>query len=740
MIAEHQNAKPISAHSKEYYDREFDFICDVYSSYCKNTQCDFLKSAYEYSYQSHSGQTRKSGIPYFDHINEVVKILVQQKMDTVTLVAAYLHDVVEDTTRTYDDISKSFGEDVALLVDGLTKISGFEFGSLEIKQAENFRKMLLSMIKDVRVILIKFADRLHNMRTISSLPPKKQERIAIETRDVYAPLAHRFGMARIRWELEDLVLKTLEPEAYTDLMARITEKREQRETYIQSIALPLQERLKKDGLNAAISGRAKHFFSIYNKMKKRGKPFEEIYDLLAIRILVDQSSECYQTLGIVHNTYTPVTERFKDYIAVPKINGYQSIHTTVIGPDGKMIEIQIRTRDMHYIAEEGIAAHWLYKEGKDDMPNADALDKQIGWIRQLIERQKDHVDPGEFLEDLKIDLFQDEVFVFTPKGDLVTLPKSATPIDFAYAVHSQVGRHCIGAKLNGKMIPLHSELKSGDLVEILTSDHQTPSVHWLEIVKTTKARAHIKRYFRTIEIEQSIQLGLDLLDQEFRSLMPKKPIKEFDLELEALMRELSFESKDAMLSSIGRGNTSAQSVAQKIAAKFVPQTEKSFIKKFIKRSSSDSKNIVISGVDNMMIHFARCCNPIPGDNIMGFVTRGRGVNLHRKDCVNILEAIKKEPERALQARWQVDDTKNFLVQIRVVGHDRKNLLANITEKISSADTNIVSAEMRTTGNETINTFTIQVRNISHLTMILDRLRKVPNVISATRADIPGMIH
>ena len=720
---------------KAYYDLKLRDILQEYRTYSKNNDHSLLQLAFDYSYSSHEGQFRKSGLPYFDHVIEVVKILVDQHMDQTTLVAAFLHDTIEDTGKTYEDIAAKFGEDVARLVDGLTKISGFEFGSLEIKQAENYRKMLLSMVKDIRVIIIKFADRLHNMRTIDSLPPKKQERIAVETRDVYAPLAHRFGMARIRWELEDLVLKTLDQNVYWDLSKLIADKREERQAYIEKIAKPLREKLAENETPAQIIGRPKHFFSIYNKMKKRNKPFQEIYDLLAIRILVDAKVDCYKALGIVHSTYTPVTERFKDYIAVPKINGYQSIHTTVIGPDGKMIEIQIRTKEMNQIAEEGIAAHWLYKEGKLQM---DQLDRQIGWIRQLIDRQQEHNDPGEFLEDLKIDLFQDEVFVFTPKGDLFNLPRTATPIDFAFAVHSEVGLHCIGAKVNGKMVPLHSELSSGDMIEVLTSEQQTPSLHWLEIVKTSKARNHIKRYFRNIELEQSISLGRNLLEQELRELLQRKQVPEYKDVLDKIVEELKFDNREMLLSSIGRGNVSAQSVGQKIAARLVPKEQvvpdQSFFSRFIKRARSESKGIAINGMDNMMIHFAKCCNPIPGDAILGYVTKGRGINIHRADCTNINDAIRKEPERSMPARWQVDESKNFMVQIKILGYDRKNFLNDITQKISSADTNIVSADVKTTGHETINMFVIQVRNISHLNLILDKIRKIQGVISATRVD------
>jgi GTP pyrophosphokinase len=722
-------ANPIR--DRAYYEKSFDHMSKSIRSYAPGADLHLLKDAFNFSYQCHEGQSRKSGLPYFDHIIEVVKILIIQKMDIITLTAAFLHDVIEDTGIKFDQIKARFGEDVAYLVDGVTKIGGINFGSMEIRQAENYRKMLLSLVKDIRVIIIKMADRLHNMRTIEALPDKKQERIAIETRDVYAPLAHRFGMARIRWELEDLVLKTLDPTSYWELSRLISDKREEREAYIQQVAAPLEKKLADMGVKAQITGRPKHFYSIYNKMKKRSKPFSEIYDLMAVRIVVVDKVDCYKALGVVHSTYTPVTERFKDYIAVPKLNGYQSIHTTVIGPDGRMVEIQIRTNEMHQVAEEGIAAHWLYKEGKLQMGQ---LDRQIGWIRQLIERQTEVNDPGEFLEDLKVDLFQDEVFVFTPRGDLIPLPKFATPIDFAFAVHSEVGLHCIGAKVNGRIVPLHSELHSGDLVEIITSDQQTPSTHWLEIVKTSKARSHIRRYFRNVELEQSVELGKELLTNELEALYGRKLTADLMDTLLRIAGDLHFETTDMLLSSIGRGNTSAKSVAGKFGLpRKSGDTDRSFFKRLISRSRPEA-SIVISGVENMMIHFAKCCLPIPGDTILGYVTRGRGIHIHKGDCANIQDALKKEPERAIQARWEVDEAQTFTVQIKIIAQDRKNFLSEVSSKISSTNTNIVSADIRTAAGESISQFVVQVRNIAHLNMILERIRGIDGVLSAVRID------
>jgi GTP diphosphokinase / guanosine-3',5'-bis(diphosphate) 3'-diphosphatase len=719
-------------HDKAYYDSQFAGVLQEVGAYTRQIDMTILKEAFEYSFARHHDQFRKSGLPYFDHLIEVVKILAQQQMDIQTLAAAFLHDVIEDTGTTYEQVRHKFGTEIADLVDGVTKIGGFHFNSVEITQAENYRKMLLSLIKDIRVIIIKLSDRLHNMRTIDSLPKKKQERIAIETRDVYAPLAHRFGMARIRWELEDLVLKTLDIDTYNEISRLVSENRLGREGYIETVAKPIRMKLSEFNVQSQITGRPKHFFSIYNKMKKRGKPFHEIYDLLAIRIIVEQKEDCYNALGIVHSTYKPVNERFKDYIAVPKINGYQSIHTTVIGPDGKMVEIQIRSKEMHQIAEEGIAAHWLYKENRLEM---DQFDKQISWIRQLIDRQ---TEPGDFVEDLKIDLFRDEVFVFTPKGDLLQLPAGSTPIDLAFAVHSEVGTHCIGAKVNGRVVTLHSELMSGDQVEILTSGQQTPSIHWLEIVKTSKARNYIKRYFRNTELEQSIALGKDLLIQELKHQGIRKSLAELHEELIGLSEELKYDNLDMMFSAVGRGIHSVQGLVQKIANKMEPDKKdqsRSFFRRLIQRSPQESEGIMVNGMDNMMIHFAGCCNPIPGDTIIGYVTRGKGINVHRSDCLNIIEAAKKEPDRAVQVSWSVDDTKTFLVQIKVIGSDRKNFLSDVTQKIATTDTNIASADMKTTGNENSIDFIIQVRNNKHLMMILDRIRKVPGVIHAKRVDV-----
>ncbi len=723
----------------DYYRDEFQKIVEHYVSYTKKPDIELLSAAFHYSYTKHKGQKRKSGVPYFDHLIEVVKILVRQKMDAQTLAAAFLHDVIEDTSVTQEEIKSLFGDTILTLVDGVTKIGGIAFTSTEQTQGENYRKMLLSLIKDIRVIIIKLADRLHNMRTIDSLPKKKQERIAIETRDVYAPLAHRFGMARIRWELEDLVLKTLDNEAYRELTQRINENRVEREQYIETVSKPIREKLSDYNVEAQITGRPKHFFSIYNKMKKRGKPFEEIYDLLAIRVIVENKPDCYNALGVVHSTYKPVSERFKDYIATPKLNGYQSIHTTVVGPDGQRVEIQIRSREMHQIAEDGIAAHWLYKEQRLQ-PNQ--FDKHLTWIRQLIEQQS---EPGEFAEELKIDLYRDEIFVFTPKGDLYQLPLGATPVDFAFCVHSDIGLHCYGATVNGRIVNLQYELSSGDQVDIKTSDQQTPSRHWLAFVKTSKARNLIKRYFRNSEMEQSISLGKEILAQELKTQGVKTALPELGDRLNEIAAEMKLETLDMLFSSVGRGNHSARSVVQKISGALpAPKTDnkKSLLNRLIRREHHHTASIIVNGVQNMMIHYASCCNPIPGDPILGYVTKGKGINIHRKDCANIVEAVKKEPERGINAVWKVSESDTFMVHLKVSGYDRKNFLSDITHRISQLDTNITSAEMKTAGNENVIDFILQVHSNSQLNKIIDNIRKVQGIIDVYRAQgflFPGEI-
>jgi GTP pyrophosphokinase len=712
----------------EEYEPKFNLLLDNVKSYSPNSDLEQLRKAFFFSLKAHQNQLRKSGEPYFEHCYQTAMILSELKMDITTICGGLLHDVVEDTGITIEEVKEKFGETVATLIDGVTKIGELKFNSVEEEQAENFRKMLLSMVKDIRVILIKFADRLHNMRTIEFLPEKKRNRIALETKDVYAPLAHRLGIAKIKWELEDLSLKVLDAKAYTELMSKVSAKREERESYIEKMTGPIKKELAKNGINAIIKGRPKNFYSIYNKMLKRAKPFEEIYDLFAIRILVEKVEHCYFALGIVHTVYTPVHERFKDYIATPKSNGYQSLHTTVIGPAGKMVEIQIRTHEMHRTAEEGIAAHWRYKEDKE---TEDELDKHLLWLRQLVDRQQEMSDPGEFLESLKIDLFQDEVFVFTPKGDLFKLPKGSTSVDFAFAIHSDIGFHCIGAKVNGKIVPLDTELKSGNVVEIITSANQKPHTDWLKFVKTSKARHHIRKWLKEVQFEQSVKLGEEIIEKNLKKLnLPKN-----DEEILNAAQSLNFKDTKQLYAALGRGEMTVQTVIRKIfpEAKEPEEKKNSFLSKFIKQASGSSGISIQGTTDNMMISFGKCCQPVPGDQIVGFVTKGKGLAIHRTDCKNALR-LMQFPERHVEVKWDVEKDKKFLVRIKLVGEDRINFLRDVSQSIALSETNVISVNMKAKDHLAMGTLLVEVRNLQHLTKVINSINKVKGILSVERLD------
>lgn len=675
-----------------------------YSNHAVNIE--LLTNAFHFAQEAHKNQLRKSGAPYFEHCLEVAKILCDLRMDYFTIAGGLLHDVAEDTGVSIGEVEEKFGKEIAVLVDGVTKISELKFDSLEARQAENFRKMLLSMVRDIRVILIKFADRLHNMRTIEYLPEKKRLRIAIETRDVYAPLAHRLGIAKIRWELEDLALKTLAPKAYWEMVEKIASKREEREAYIRRITTPVRKELKQAGIVAKITGRPKHFYSIYQKMLRQEKPFEEVYDLQAVRIITKRVEECYFALGIIHSLFTPIQERFKDYIATPKSNMYQSLHTTVIGPGGKMVEIQIRTEDMHRTAEEGIAAHWRYKEGKQ---KEDELDKHLIWLRQMLDWQHDTNDPQEFMENLRIELFQDEVFVFTPKGDLFKLPVGSTPVDFAFAVHTKIGMHCLGAKINGRIVPLNHKLKSGDSIEIITGANQKPNPDWIKFVRTSKARSKIKKWIKESMLEQSQKLGEEIIVRQFKRFN----IKREETDLNAIALSFGYNSEPELFSAVGHGDISAQQVINRIAPeKQEAEKEENLLKKFLSKARGSAKGVRVQGLENLLIHFGKCCQPVPGDRILGFVTQGQGVVIHRGDCKNILK-LMENPERNIDVEWDVEDHKHFMVRLHMLGEDRKNFLRDVSESISQTDTNIVSVEMRAQDSLVHSNIIIEVENLQH---------------------------
>jgi GTP pyrophosphokinase len=689
---------------------------------------DLLWQAYEFAITHHEGQKRHSGEPYFNHCLAVANMLAQWKMDHFTIIGGMLHDTIEDTDASIQDINSLFGEDIASLVNGVTKLGGIRFSSREAKQAGNFMKMLLSVAQDLRVIIIKFADRLHNMRTIEYLPRIKRHRIAMETRDVYAPLAHRLGMAQVKWELEDLVLQTLNPKAFSEIDSKIKSSHRAREKYIAGITRPLLTELDKHNLEAVVYGRVKSYSSIYGKMVNRGKSFEEIYDKLAIRVIVNKIEECYLTLGILHQHYTPAQDRFKDFIATPKSNAYQSIHTTVIGPNRKLVEIQIRTKEMEETAEIGVAAHWHYKE---DGTSSKSIDSHVLWLRELVEiLQDESSDPQEFMHLLKIDLFSDEIFVFTPNGDLVQLPINATPIDFAFSVHTEVGLHCIGAKVDHKVVPLNTVLKNGDTVEVLTSKSQNPSYGWLKFVVTSKARNHINRFLHKAMREESIKLGQQLLEKTLRRLKRSALITK----VKDSFAKFGYNSSDSFLESIGSGDLSIRDVLKKVQPDEDVVLDKEPVeeeKRFLDFARSRSKGIKLQGIKNLMVTFGKCCNPIPGDEMIGFVTRGRGITVHHSSCKS-LPLLNEESDRLMPVEWDVARSDIFNVRLKVESLDRKGMLKEITEVISGANINITSVEMKVKDVLSTGYFIVQVNNLKQLDRVINKVSKIPGVDGVER--------
>ena len=694
-------------------------------SYNSNIDISLIRRAYEFSDRAHAGQKRSSGQPYIEHCLEVAFFLAELHMDSSTIAAGIIHDVVEDSTYTIEDIRTEFGDEVAELVDGVTKIGAMHFNSKEEQQVEYFRKMLLSMAKDVRVILIKLADRVHNMRTLGYLPRDKQMRIARETRDVYCPLAHRFGINKAKTELEDLTLKYLEPDVYNSLVNRIKEKRDEREAYIQGVVTPLKQELGKDNIIATVYGRAKHLDSIYRKIRVRKVPFEEIFDLFAIRVIVNNERECYHALGIIHSMWKPVANRFHDYIANPKPNGYRSLHTTVFGPDGKRVEIQIRTHQMHYVAENGIAAHWLYKEGRQQMSRDD---RQMSWLRDILEWQKDTTNPSEFLEYLKIDLYSEDIFVFTPNGDLVHLPRGATSLDFAFQIHTEVGIHCAGAKINGRLQPLSTRLESGDTVEIITNPNKTPSHDWLKLVVSSSAKTRIKRWLKQAGFEQSVDLGREMLERKLKELHLAMPSDE---ELTEYAEHLNRKSGDDLLAAVGNGSISTASVVSLIKPDEEKEIEPGLVTRVMDKIRK-SKGIKVQGLDNMMFRFAGCCQPVPGDDIVGFITRGRGVTIHQVECSSAIDLGNSAPERKIEVSWETSRDQSFVVQLEIVVEDRKHMLRDVSQAIADSNTNVRGAEMYAHDTTATGRFVVEVTNLTHLNRIIDKVRKVKGVISVKR--------
>jgi GTP diphosphokinase / guanosine-3',5'-bis(diphosphate) 3'-diphosphatase len=696
--------------------------------YQPHADLDLVHRAYRFSEQSHQGQQRASGEPYLSHPLEVAGLLVAFKMDVTTVTAGLLHDVLEDTKTTKDELVREFGADIAELVDGVTKIGKLAFSSREERQAENFRKMVVAMARDIRVLMIKLADRLHNMRTLGYLPSDKGKKIAQETLDIYAPLAHRLGMAKVKAELEDLALRVMHPDSYQELMRRVAKRRLEREAEINQVINFLQEKLGEVGIEARISGRPKHFYSIWKKMHEGGREFDEIYDLTAVRVITKSVRDCYGALGVIHSLWKPVPGRFKDFIAMPKVNMYQSLHTTVIGPKGDPVEIQIRTLEMHRIAEEGIAAHWLYKERKSDR---DRFDDAFTWLRQLMESQKEVKDPKEFLDTVRLDLFPDEVYVFTPKGDVKSLPEGATPIDFAYTVHTDVGHHCVGAKVNGKLVPLRYTLRQGDIVEVVTSPGQHPSRDWLKIAKSNRARAKINQWLKVEERARSLELGREFFEREAKKYRLTAATLLASDELKKLGAELGFPSVDDLLASIGYGKTSLQQVLGRIAPGAVREPVETRVPQKAPRKSDGA--VRIRGVDDLLVRFAKCCAPVPGDSIVGFITRGRGLTVHARDCLSVAKNVL-DKERLVAVEWEASEPAKRPVRIAVyIGRDRPGLLAEITTAISSCHGNITKADITVTDDRKgINHFVVEVEDLKQLQAIMQAIREVKDVINVER--------
>jgi GTP diphosphokinase / guanosine-3',5'-bis(diphosphate) 3'-diphosphatase len=691
---------------------------------------DLIVRAFRFTERMHRGQKRAGGEDYVDHCVEVATILADLHLDGTSIAAGLVHDTVEDTPAMIEELEAEFGAEIAKIVDGVTKIGKVQFRSSTEQQVENYRKLLLSMAQDARVIVIKLADRLHNMRTLDPLRPDKRRRIALETREIYAPLAHRLGMAQMRWELEDLAFKHLEFEAYRELARKIADRRAERETQIEALRAPLESELRTAGIPVEVYGRPKHLWSIHRKMIQRGRPYEEIYDLMAIRVVTDSVANCYHALGVIHNKWTPLQERFHDYIATPKSNMYRSLHTTIFGPGGRLYEIQIRTREMHRTAEYGIAAHWRYKEG-EHRPS-DEVDETLSWFRQVLEWQQDTREPEEFLEFLRIDLFQDEIFVFTPKGDVKQLPRGATPIDFAFAVHTEVGLRCSGARVNGRIAPLARELKNGETVEVLTDARQRPSRDWLAFVKTARARNKIRQWIKQEENSSSLSLGKELFDRELRKRRKPKPD---NAQLQSAAEGLNLPDFDHVLAALGRGEIGPSAILKELfpGVEEPPEKPPSAFGRIVEKMRGTGRGVRIQGMENMMVRYSACCQPVPGDKVIGYITRGRGISIHRTDCPNVLN-LSEHPERRVEIDWEAESHDRFFVRLVIEGTDRRGLLSDIATAISDTGTNIQSAEIKSVDGGMNGLFAVEVQNLAHLKKVIKSIRSVNGVLAVERRE------
>jgi len=723
-------------------DNRFNRLVDKIRQY--NPGCNFLliEKAYMLSKKVHDGQMRESGEPFISHPLEVAHILADLELDCTAITAGILHDTVEDTNCTIEQLKEQFGEEIVALVDGVTKLDKIPYTTKEEQQAENLRKMLLAMARDIRVILIKLADRLHNMHTIKFMPPEKQVEKARETLEIYAPLAHRLGISKIKWELEDICLRYIDPTGYYDLVERIAKKRREREAFITQILQEIKAKSSELGIEAHLDGRPKHFYSIYKKMQEQNKSLEQVYDLFAVRVIVNSVKDCYAVLGMVHELYKPIPGRFKDYIAMPKPNMYQSLHTTLIGIEGTPFEVQIRTWDMHKVAEVGIAAHWKYKEG----PSAgNDMDNRLSWLRQMLEWQKDTKDANEFIESVKIDLFTDEVFVFTPKGDVMNLPIGSTPIDFAYAIHSAVGNKMMGAKVNGEMVRLSYTLKNGDIIEILTSSNiHGPSRDWLKIVKSSQARNKINQWFKKENREENVIRGKENIERELKKQgMTYSQLFKTEW-IEIILKKFNFNSLEDIYSAVGYGGITSSKIVTRLRDEYRKtikaeepeqdvQEEETQSKYEKKKKNVPESGIVVKGIENCLVRLSRCCNPVPGDEIIGYITRGRGVSVHRADCTNITGDLSDD-ERLIEVKWYTAGNVSYKADINIMANDRASILMEVTNVIGEAKIHLKAINARTTKDQlVIINLTLEINDTEQLEKIIKKLKKVDSVFEVSRS-------